>query len=342
MKRSRYLLFIIIFALLGCQKSTQVHFREYSKIVFLSNRDAPKGQFDIFIMNLDGSEQINLTEESESIRSISRPVLSPDQKSILFVAFEENRTALKLLDLARSSVLDLTEVGFEVPQASFSPNGDKILFVKKIAGRRQIHIMNTDGSGEQNLSNNNYDEFDPTFSPEGSKIAFVNNRNGIKSIWIMNSDGSNPKLATDQKGNDGHPSFSPDGKSLVFHSFRNGSNNIYLAHPKKNSVKALYESKANNIEPQFLPDGIKILFLSNERGMKYQDVYTYDFKEKITKVVSNHINFINQNPQFSPDGKKIVFESVKFNDAEIYIVDADGQNLINLTNHPKWDCLPSF
>ncbi len=342
MKPVRCLSLFIVLVLWGCQGADQLPSNEYSKIVFLSNRDAPKGQFDIFMMNLDGSGQTNLTKGLHSVRSISRPQLSPDQKKILFVAFEQSGAALQLFDVATDTVWHLTEVGLDVPQACFSPRGDQILFVKRIAGHKQICVINSDGSNERNLSNNDVDEFDPTFSGDGKKIAFVSTQSGSKSIWIMNSDGSHRRLLPKRPGNAGHPRFSPDGRKLVFHVFNKGSNDIYLADLGRNSVKPLYESKANDINPRYSPVGNKVLFLSNARGMKYQDVCVYDFAKGAITVVSDRLNYINQNPTFSPDGKYIVFESILFGNSEVYRVDPDGNHLTNLTNDPRWDCAPTL
>ncbi|MFQ5676766.1 MAG: hypothetical protein ACE5G1_12785, partial [bacterium] len=68
MKRWLNALFLITITI-GCQACNPKKSKEFSNIVFLSNRDAPKRQFDIFIMNRDGSHQENLTKELHSIRS---------------------------------------------------------------------------------------------------------------------------------------------------------------------------------------------------------------------------------------------------------------------------------
>ena len=69
----------------ACQK-LPINTRSYDKIFFLSNRDAPKREFDVFSMNPDGSEQRNLTGLIPGIRTFSQPTVSFDGKMILFVS----------------------------------------------------------------------------------------------------------------------------------------------------------------------------------------------------------------------------------------------------------------
>lgn len=47
-------------------------------------------------------------------------------------------------------------------------------------------------------------------------------------------------------------------------------------------------------------------------------------------------------PAVSPDGTKIAFVSTRDGNSEIYVMDADGSNPVNLTRHPSADLDPAW
>lgn len=335
----RLLINILVLFVLACSQNHTT--QNNPNIVFLSNRDAPKGKFDIFLLNMENDSLQNLSINIKGITSISHPILSPDGQKVLFVGFEKNKS-LQLLDIQNKSVMTLAELKTDTPKASFSADGKFIVFVNKVNNKRQIIRIHTDGTNEKALSDFQAEDFDPCISYDGLKIAFIRKIGKEHSLCIMDMNGKNFTTIAQLSGPCGHPSFSPDGKNIVFHAFNKGSNNIYNVNLKSRQVELIYQNNVRNVDPIFSPDGQYVAFLSNIRGMKYQDIITLDIKTQSVKVASNKINIINQNPGFSPDGKKIVFESVMFNNSEIYVVNVNGKNLKNLSSHESWDCSPSF
>jgi Tol biopolymer transport system component len=49
---------------------------------------------------------------------------------------------------------------------------------------------------------------------------------------------------------------------------------------------------------------------------------------------------IDNNPVWSPDGTKIAFVSDRDGNSEIYVMDADGRHLINVTQNDANDYAP--
>ena len=61
-----------------------------------------------------------------------------------------------------------------------------------------------------------------------------------------------------------------------------------------------------------------------------------------TAAAQDVIAYQNGNPAFSPDGTRIAFEAIRDGNREIFIADADGTNVRNLTDTPSAEMHPSW
>lgn len=338
----RLLAIIFLLIIISCGTGERISRSKNKKIVFLSNREAPIRQFDIFIMNIDGTEQKNITSGMPGIRSISSPRISPDGGEILFLAFEGDKRYLRKIIVNTRQVITLNEVMADIPDAQFSPDGQKIIFVDQIDQRFQIFMMNSDGTQRQNLSQNLLDERDPAFAPDGKSIVYASRKDQAYSIWRMSTDGSDKVLLTENPGNDRDPAFAPDGKKIVFSSQRGVNMDICTVNRDGSQPAIIFQSDAHETKPQYSPDGTKILFLSNLRGMRYLDILVYDVNKKTTTNLTRSFDFINQNPCFTGDSENMVFESIQFGNADIYRLNLIDQKMLRLTDNPKWDFAPDL
>jgi Tol biopolymer transport system component len=48
------------------------------------------------------------------------------------------------------------------------------------------------------------------------------------------------------------------------------------------------------------------------------------------------------NPTWSPDGRKIAFDARRDGNTDIYVMNADGSGLTQMTNGPGYDGMPSW
>ena len=90
----------------------------------------------------------------------------------------------------------------------------------------------------------------------------------------------------------------------------------------------------------------QLTFVSNRDGRF--EIYVMDINGKNQRRLTNN-HHDDWNPSWSPDGRRIAFMSNregKFIDgipmSEIYVMDADGGNQLNLTNNPHYDSSPSW
>ncbi|MCZ6725008.1 MAG: DPP IV N-terminal domain-containing protein [Thaumarchaeota archaeon] len=143
-----------------------------SKIAFVSDRD---GDFEIFIMNSDGSDQRQLT--FNSVFDLS-PQFSPDGSKIAFVSNRDGDIEIFIMNSDGSGQEQLTfTAGVLNTRQRFSPDGSKIVFESNRDGDIEIFIMNSDGSDQEQLTVNGGGDGFPMFSPDGNFIACARAQN---------------------------------------------------------------------------------------------------------------------------------------------------------------------
>ena len=285
---------------------------EGSRIAFESYRD---GNYEIYVMNSDGSGAVNLTNSKEYDGT---PVWSPDGKKIAFRSYRDGNYEVYVMNADGSGLKNITNNSKDDYNASWSPDGKRIAFQSYREGNYEIYLSNPDGSGLVRLTNNKNSDTHPKWSPDGSKIAFVSNRDGNYEVYVMKADGSGAKNLSNSKAWDSTPDWSPNGRQIVFVSERDADYEIYVVNADGDGLVNLTQNKANDVWPFWSPDGTKIAFTSKRDGK--QEVYQMNADGSWLTNISNHAA-VDESPSWSPDGNKIAFESERDGNAEIYVAD---------------------
>ena len=210
-----------------------------TKLAF-SGRDTPDAPFDIYTMDLDGSNQVNLTNTSNY--SESHPDFSPDGSQMCYSfgsGSPEPPRGIYLMIADGSDPTLLFETAFS-SECDWSPDGTKIAFgyadgsgdtSDEAYGDPEVVVINADGSGLTNLTSNSAGDYNPDWSPDGTKITFMSDRAGDYEIYTMDADGSDAAPVTADSGSQTHdmdPDWQPLPGTTVLHPPDTGGPSLLL------------------------------------------------------------------------------------------------------------------
>ncbi|CAN5171305.1 hypothetical protein BH20ACT24_BH20ACT24_01620 [soil metagenome] len=230
-------------------------------IAFASDRT---GNDEVFRMDFDGGNQINLTDHPASD---SQPAWSPKGDKIAFTTDRAGNDEIYLMNADGTGISRLTTDPASDSQPAWSPKGDVIAFTTARDGNDEIYLMNTDGTGVTRLTTNPRSDSQPTWSPDGRQIAFTSNRDGNKEIYAMRSDGSLTRNLTKNRSSDTDPAWSPKGDQIAFSTNRTRNAEIFLMDADGRNPANLTNHPASDIEPVFAPEeAYRLSFTSDRDG----------------------------------------------------------------------------
>jgi Tol biopolymer transport system component len=175
------------------------------------------------------------------------------------------------------------------------------------------------------------------------KIAFTSD----SQLYTMNADGTG-QLQLTGDGNNHSPTWSPDGTKIAFSRMgpQDTRTHVYLINPDGSGLQRITDPAAGGADPNWSPDGSKIAYAFGDSN---SDIFVMNANGSNPVNVSNNPAF-EINPVWSPDGSRIAFVSTRDLPAnpdftkrfEIYVMNANGSNVIRLTNNIEQDADPSW
>ena len=320
-------------------------------IAYMSDKN---GNFDIYVMNVDTGQAINLTGDHTG--DDTNPAWSPDGNRIAYYSERGGGGIYHLSNIGGSPIL-VINLGFTPTRKfsthiSWSPEGSNLVYtyysllsIISVKGGKPEEIQLPFGFRTALLSG-------PAWSPDGKRIAFTqhHDHNKLKStIWTLNPDGSNAIKITDCNFFSDNPVWSSDGRRLFFVSnMGGGSNDIWwlaIEAGGKPSGSAKCLMPGVNVSAMALsPDGTRLVFSkvvrrSNIWSIPIVDDHTFTLEEAEQVTFENHSI---TNLDVSPDGKWIAFSSNRRGNADIWIMNKKTKELRQLTTNKATDTMPNW
>jgi dipeptidyl aminopeptidase/acylaminoacyl peptidase len=256
MKRS-LLVFLVALLLLPALATAQTSELE-TRIVFVSERD---GNEEIYVMNADGSNQMNLTNNPARDW---HPVWSPDGTRIAFVSNRDGNEEIYIINADGTGLANLTNSPTPDNGPTWAPDGTRIAWASE-RGSWEIFAMNPDGSNIRQITSDGMIKTDPAWSPDGNLIAYWARVGGQTEIYTVNVNSGQASRLTQNGADDGWPKWSSDGL-IMYDTRRDGNWEIYVMNADGSNQINLTRNGATDGRPSWSDWEWRIVFGSDRDG----------------------------------------------------------------------------
>lgn len=227
--------------------------------------------------------------------------------------------------------------GGENAEAYWSPDGKQLILQSKRDDLEcdQIFIMDADGSNARMVSTGEGRTTCAYFFPDGKRILYASTHLASPQcpkppdfsrgymwklyagfeIFSATPDGGDLVRLTNHSGYDAEATVSPDGSSIIFTSLRDGDLDLYTMRPDGSQVRRITRELGYDGGAFFSADGEKIVWRAS-RPRDEEEEATY------RTLLAEH--------------------SIRPGRLEIFVADADGNNVRQITDNGAANFCPFF
>jgi Tol biopolymer transport system component len=319
---------------------------------FVAYQSDQKGSFEIYVKQLSsGGGELQLTNDGQQNL---QPSWSPDGQRIAY--HSRKRGGIWVVSALGGPPKQITETG---ARPAWSPDGSQIayqfaapgeVFTSRAIPPSTIWVVPSQGGTPRQISqpgNPAGGHASPSWSPDGKRIAFEVSDFILVTSWSMAVDGSDPKKIT----NGGDPTYAGDGY-IYFTGGHSGGGELSririssAGDPIGPPVAVLQPGPGTAFRsPAISRDGKKIVY---GVGRTVSNLWTIPLLPNGDAAgppspFSPDTSQRNNLPRFSPDGRKIALNRWRPGmSADLWVADADGKNLTQVTNNPATDSQASW
>jgi len=314
---------------------------------------SPDGARIAFRSERAGGGIYTMGASGESVRRMTdfgyNPAWSPDGKEIVCATVTFQRpdyrpflgSKLFVVNVLTGEKHAIAEQADDAVQPQWSPRGFRIAYWACTGGQRDIWTVSAKGGKPVSVTEDGPLDWDPVWSPDGKYLYFSSDRGGSMNVWRARIDEESGKLAggmepiTTPSPYSGYLSFSRDGRRMTYVQ-QVRTNNVHKIQfdPDKESTLGPAVPLTQGLKLLFSPrpsyDGSWLTFVS---GGARKDVFVMRTDgtglQQLTDDPYDH-----REASWSPDGKQIAFGSNRSGKYEMWLINADGGALRQISRMP--------
>jgi TolB protein len=196
-------------------------------------------------------------------------------------------------------------------------------------------------------------DWDPVWNPGGDRIAWTKLLPGLPpqvDLFVADANGDHRLQLTDDTALDGMHSWSPDSSQLVYVSDAGGKfNNTYTVNVADGAVTRLTTHDVNDYAPFWSVDGRQVLVVFSFSKALRDGV----LEMHVMNADGSNLHLLGTDEVFTgdltyaPDGETVAYVSNVSGTWQIYLMNADGTNVRQITHgdsnnlYPAWRPVPA-
>jgi eukaryotic-like serine/threonine-protein kinase len=316
-------------------------------IAFRSERDGG----GIFVMGRTGESVRRLTAEGYD------PGWFPDSRQVVFASAgpggPENRTVFSdLWVVSTSGGQPRPFFAGDAVQPSVSPHGKRVAYwsvpadasAKRMGGsnvgaNRDVWTIDTKGGQPVRVTTHLANDWNPIWSPDGRWLYFLSNRAGSMNLWRIAIDEASGAITGEAQPLTAPAAYvadfkmSADGSIAVYSSVLATSNISRIGFDAKSGATRGAVTTVTTGANDFTwfdvtHDGQSVVVGNSSRGQ--EDLYILPAAGGEKRQITND-PARDRIPHWSPDRRHILFYSDRVTNPNVWLIDADGSGLQQLT-----------
>jgi TolB protein len=244
------------------------------------------------------------------------------------------------------------------PAAGDVFNGRIAFASMRDGGDFDIFTMTSAGEDLRVLTANTRNDHQPDWHPSGTALAFRAEVARRFQVWRTGAEGQDqtPIVVLTPPREASQPSWFPDRTGLLLRRSGRGPGDtfagaVFRAGPAGENPEEFFSFPERQFYPSYSPQMTKVLIaktmsepVDTDRG-----IVTVDPDTKAQTVLYDVKGVFDSAPAWAPDGSRIAFESDSDplglnpeHDREIFVMNADGTGVTQLTRNAIWDEGPAW
>jgi len=216
---------------------------------------------------------------------------------------------------------------------------ESITFTRFNGTNGHVFSIRPDGTHERQLTDQPGVQAHSSWAPNGRFLVYTQVDSTGSTVEVLRSGSRRSERLSGSLTWSMVPHVSPDSRRIAFTSNNDDNYEIYSVNRNGSQLRQLTfnDPPVQTVGPKYSPNGKLLLFASDREEADpttQQDLWTIPANggspQRITQGLNNR-----ESRSWSPDGRRIVSQTVMDGVGQIVVMDADGQNLRQITQIPS-------